>query len=192
MRLNLKVAGALVIAVALAACSASGSGGTSSSGPASGGGSATGTPSASGSASPSIQGSGSGIKLASTGIGQVLANSGGLTIYWFSLDTAAASKCDGSCASYWPPVKGPVSAASGVSLPGKFGTIKRSDGTVQATYDGHPLYTYSGDPGPGQTTGNGLNLSGGLWYAMTPSGAKPASSSPSPSQSSSGGGPYGY
>src|ERR1039457_4977380 len=75
------------------------------------------------------------------------------------------------------------------SLPGKFGTIKRSDGSTQATYDGHPLYTYKGDSAAGQTGGNGLKLSGGLWYAVTPSGAKPASSPP-PHKSSGGGGGY--
>jgi hypothetical protein len=71
-----------------------------------------------------------------------------------------------------------------------FGTITRSDGKTQATYDGHPLYTYVGDTSAGMTSGNGKNLSGGLWYAMTPSGSKPAAH-PSSSSSTSGGG-YGY
>jgi predicted lipoprotein with Yx(FWY)xxD motif len=136
---------------------------------------------------------GAGIKTDKTKIGTVLTTSSGRTMYWFARDTPTKSNCNGSCASYWPPVKGPVKAASGVSLPGKFGTITRSDGSVQATYDGHPLYTYSGDSAAGQTNGNGLNLSGGLWYAMTPSGAKPAAApSPSSSSTSSGyGGGYG-
>ena len=137
-------------------------------------------------------GSGPGIKTASTSIGAVLTNSQGRTLYWFAPDTATKSKCNGSCATFWPPVTGPVSAASGVSLPGKFGTITRSDGTMQATYDGHPLYTYSGDSGPGKTSGNGINSSGGLWHAVTPSGGMPGPApSPSTSSSSSGGG-YGY
>ena len=63
-------------------------------------------------------------------------------------------------------------AASGTSLPKGFGTITRSDGTVQATYGGHPLYTFAADTAAGQIGGNGKNLSGGLWWAMTPSGAK--------------------
>lgn len=104
----------------------------------------------------------------------MLTDTDGLTIYWFAADSAGKSNCDASCVAYWPVVKGPVSAASGVSLPGKFGTITRQDGTTQATYDGHPLYTYTGDPGPGMTTGNGQNASGGLWWAMTPSGNKPS------------------
>jgi hypothetical protein len=78
-----------------------------------------------------------------------------------------------------------------MSLPGKWGTISRS-GQLQATYDGHPLYTYKGDTAPGQVNGNGLNASGGLWWAVTPSGAKLAAAAPSPaaSSSSSGGGGY--
>jgi predicted lipoprotein with Yx(FWY)xxD motif len=114
----------------------------------------------------------------------VLTNSAGLTLYWFAPDTSTASKCTGSCATYWPPVKGPATAGSGVT--GTPGTITRPDGTTQATYDGHPLYTYVGDTAPGQNKGNGLNASGGLWHEMTVSGSAPASS---PSASSGG---YGY
>jgi hypothetical protein len=73
-----------------------------------------------------------------------------------------------------------------------FGTITGSNGAVQATYDGHPLYTYVGDSAPGQINGNGKNVSGGLWWAMTPSGAKLGGAAPKPSSSSSGGGGYGY
>ncbi len=171
---RLGAAGVAVAVLTLAACSSSANSATSTGSGGSGGSSST---------------SASVVKTASTSIGKVLTNAKGYTIYWFSIDTPTASKCTGSCTTFWPPVKGPVSAASGVSLPGKFGTIKRSDGTVQATYDGHPLYTYAGDKAPGQTKGNGLNLSGGLWTAMTPSGSKPA---PSPSQSSSSGGYGGY
>ena len=75
-------------------------------------------------------------------------------------DTATASKCYGSCTAYWPPVKGPVAAGGGVT--GKLGTIRRAGGSVQATCDGHPLYTYMGDGSPGQANGNNLNLNGGL------------------------------
>ena len=80
-----------------------------------------------------------------------------------------------------------MSAGSGVS--GTIGTITRTDGTTQATYDGHPLYTYVGDSAAGQAKGNGLNLSGGVWYEMTVSGAKPATTT---SGTSTGGGGYGY
>ena len=114
---------------------------------------------------------------------KVLTNAKGFVLYWFAPDTPTTSKCTGSCATYWPPVTGPATAGSGVT--GTLGTITRSDGTKQATYDGHPLYTYAGDTSPGQAKGNGLNVSGGLWYEMTVSGATPAAS---PSAKSGGGG----
>jgi predicted lipoprotein with Yx(FWY)xxD motif len=59
---------------------------------------------------------------------------------------------------------------AGPGVSGKLGTIKRADGTVQATYDGHPLYTYVADTAPGQARGNKLNLNGGLWYEVPVSG----------------------
>jgi predicted lipoprotein with Yx(FWY)xxD motif len=76
--------------------------------------------------------------------------------------------------------------AAGVT--GTFSTIKRSDGSVQATFDGHPLYTFVGDTAPGQNKGNGLNAAGGLWHEITTSGTAPAGSS----SSGSGGGGSGY
>ena len=91
----------------------------------------------------------------------VLTNAKGFTLYSFAPDTPTASKCYGSCAAYWPPVTGTTAAGQG--LPGKVGTIKRTDGTEQLTYNGHPLYTYIGDSAPGQAKGNNLNLNGGLW-----------------------------
>ena len=91
----------------------------------------------------------------------LLTNANGLTLYSFAPDTAAKSACYGSCAAYWPPVTGTPSAGTGVT--GQLGTITRTDGTTQATYDGHPLYTYIGDSAPGQDSGNNLNLNGGLW-----------------------------
>jgi predicted lipoprotein with Yx(FWY)xxD motif len=92
----------------------------------------------------------------------VLANADGLTLYWFAPDTTTSSKCFGSCAIYWPPVSGSPAAGPGVT--GKLGTIKRPGGGLQAAYDGHPLYTYIGDRGPGQANGNDLDLNGGFWY----------------------------
>jgi predicted lipoprotein with Yx(FWY)xxD motif len=108
------------------------------------------------------------LKAESIGGVSVLANAEGFTLYWFAPDTATRSNCNGSCAAYWPPVKGPATAGPGVT--GRLGTIKRSDGTTQATYNGHPLYTYIGDTAPGQAHGNGLNLNGGLWHEVTVSG----------------------
>ena len=119
----------------------------------------------------------------------VLTNAKGFTVYSFAPDTPTTSRCNGQCAKYWPPVKGPVTAGPGV--PGTLATITRSDGLTEATYDGHPLYTYVADTAPGQAKGNGLNLSGGVWHEVTTSGA----AAPSPSSggsASSGGGGYGY
>jgi predicted lipoprotein with Yx(FWY)xxD motif len=126
----------------------------------------------------------------STSKGTVLTNAQGKTLYWFAIDTPTTSKCTGTCLSYWPPLIGKPSAAPGTSLPKGFGTITRSNGQVQATYDGHPLYTYVSDTAPGQIGGNGLNLSGGLWWAMTPSGAKLGSASTGSAGSGAGAGGY--
>jgi predicted lipoprotein with Yx(FWY)xxD motif len=133
------------------------------------------------------------IKTMRTSKGAVLVNAHGFTLYWFARDTPAKSRCNGSCARYWPPVIGRAVAAAGTVLPHGFGTIKRADGQTQATYDGHPLYAYSGDTAAGQLNGNGLNASGGLWWAVSPSGAtlRPHHKRrphPSPTSSSSGGG----
>ena len=135
----------------LAACGSSGSSGSASSGS---------TPSPSTSAAAAA----SGLKTAKVGGVTVLTNSKGLTLYSFAPDTATASKCYGSCAAYWPPAIG--TAAAGAGLPGKTGTIKRTNGSLQLTYNGHPLYTYVGDSGPGQANGNNLNLNGGLWHEV--------------------------
>jgi len=94
----------------------------------------------------------------------LLTDAKGLTLYWFAPDTTTKSACYGSCAAYWPPVTGAPSAGPGVT--GTLGTITRTDGTTQATYDGHPLYTYVGDGSPGQANGNNLNLNGGLWHEV--------------------------
>jgi predicted lipoprotein with Yx(FWY)xxD motif len=101
------------------------------------------------------------LKTAVIGGTTVLTNAKGFTLYSFGPDTPTASKCYGSCAAYWPPVTGTVAAGHG--LPGKTSTIKRTDGSLQLTYNGHPLYTYIGDSAPGQANGNDINLNGGLW-----------------------------
>ena len=90
----------------------------------------------------------------------VLTNGTGLTLYWFAPDTPARSACTGACAQYWPPLTGRPAAGPGVT--GRLGTITRPDGTTQATYDGHPLYTYIADTAPGQAHGDNLNLNGGV------------------------------
>ena len=108
------------------------------------------------------------MKTATIGGVRVLTNADGLTLYWFAPDTPTTSKCTGSCAAYWPPVTGSPTAGPGVT--GTLGTIRRPGGVTQVTYDGHPVYTYIGDSGPGQARGNNLNLNGGLWYEVRVSG----------------------
>ena len=112
---------------------------------------------------------GTGVILHRTEIGgvAVLTNAKGFTLYWFAPDTASTSRCTGSCAAYWPPVFGTPRAGPGVT--GQLGTIRRPGG-VQATYDGHPLYSYIGDNGPGVANGNNLDLNGGQWYEVRTTG----------------------
>ena len=143
-------------AAVLAACSSSGTSSTNGSS----GSTSTST------SSPAAATAGS-LKTATIGGVTVLTNANGFTLYSFAPDTPTKSNCNGTCAQNWPPVKGPATA-SGVT--GTFGTIKRSGGSVQATFDGHPLYTFVGDTAPGQAKGNGLNAAGGLWHEITTSG----------------------
>jgi predicted lipoprotein with Yx(FWY)xxD motif len=175
MRRHLIVASLAAAVLALTACASSSSSSSSSAA----------TPSGTPAAGASSSSSGTTLMVRTIGGAQVLTNSAGLTLYSFAPDTSTTSKCTGSCATYWPPVKGPATAGSGVT--GTLGVITRPDGTMQATYDGHPLYTYVADTAPGQNKGNGLNLSGGVWHEVAVSGAAPA-----PGASSSSHGGYGY
>jgi predicted lipoprotein with Yx(FWY)xxD motif len=113
---------------------------------------------------PAATGTGTGLKTAKIDGATVLTNARGFTLYSFAPDTPGTSKCYGSCAAYWPPVTGAAAASSGV--PGRVGTIQRTGGSHQLTYNGHPLYTYVGDTAPGQARGNNLNLNGGLWHEI--------------------------
>jgi predicted lipoprotein with Yx(FWY)xxD motif len=111
------------------------------------------------------------LKTTEIGGATVLTNAEGFTLYSFAPDTATTSACNGSCAAYWPPVTGTPAAGPGVT--GRLGTIARSDGATQATYNGHPLYTYIGDSRPGQASGNNLDLNGGLWHEVTAGPGQP-------------------
>jgi len=119
------------------------------------------TPGQNGSSQPTASGT---LRTARIGGVTVLTNAAGRTLYWFAPDTPTKSACYGSCAGYWPPVAGPLRAGPGVT--GTLGTIHRTGGMTQETYDGHPLYTYIGDSGPGQAHGNNVTLNGGLWHEM--------------------------
>jgi predicted lipoprotein with Yx(FWY)xxD motif len=92
----------------------------------------------------------------------VLTDGEGYTLYWFGRDTAAKSACQASCTRRWPPLTGPAFEAIGVS--GAVGEIARPDGSLQVTFDGHPLYTTTADTGPGQARGDGVWSGGGQWH----------------------------
>jgi predicted lipoprotein with Yx(FWY)xxD motif len=98
----------------------------------------------------------------------VLTNARGYTLYLFGPDTPTTSACSGACLAYWPPVIGTPVLPSGT--PGTLGVIRRSNGSIQATYNGHPLYSYIGDRAPGQANGNGVTLNGGVWREIVISG----------------------
>lgn len=107
-------------------------------------------------------------------LGRILVDSKGFTLYDFHKDKGPKSSCYGACAQVWPPLttSGSPQAMSGAEA-AKLGTTKRSDGTVQVTYAGHPLYTYTADTKPGEANGNDISTYGGEWYALTPSGEEP-------------------
>jgi predicted lipoprotein with Yx(FWY)xxD motif len=147
-------------AIALAGCSSSGgstaSPGTTStptSAAASGGGASAGTQT---------------LTVKQAGGKSYLADSTGKTLYLFVPDPPGKSICTGQCTAFWPPLTGTVTAGAGVT--GKLTTFQRSDGGSQAVINGHPLYSFVLDKAPGQTTGEGLNENGGLWYLVDPAG----------------------
>lgn len=110
------------------------------------------------------------------GLGQVLVDSQGHTLYAFSKDTEARPACTGACAKAWPPLlieSGEPEPSNGAGA-SRLGTITLADGSRQVTYAGHPLYSFGGDKQPGEANGNGTSASGGTWSALKGSGA-PAS-----------------
>ena len=178
----------------LAACGPS----SATPGSAYGGGSAS--PTASGSAGSSTSGMGASgtaggmattvtLMIKKTAIGNVLADAKGDTLYWYSKDMkGGASTCTGSCLSAWPIVAGEPEAAMGVTFAGKLGSVTDSNGTVQATYNGYPLYRYAEDMMPGETSGNGA---GGAWHVISGQYLTSSMSSGSGSMGSSGSGSSG-
>ena len=167
---------AAVAAMSLAACSSGSSGG------AYGGGGSTST-------STGTSGAAATVATADVGdLGTVLVDGTGRTLYLFESDTSTTSTCTGGCAGTWPALLTDGTAtASGGADSGMLGTTARDDGSTQVTYDGHPLYLYSGDSAAGDANGQGI---GGVWFAVTAKGA-PAKAASGTSSSSSGGG-YGY
>jgi len=132
------------------------------------------------------------VRVAKTKLGKILVNSKGRTLYLFQADSGTTSACTDSCAAAWPPLSNPTPKAGKGAKASMVGTATRSDGTPQVTYNGHPLYTYSGDKKAGNTNGQGLSAFGGLWYVVSPTGNQ-VTRAPSKSGGSSGsGGTPGY
>ena len=149
--------------------------------------------------SASASGSGTVITTSSGSAGSFLTDGSGHAVYLWVKDSMNKSVCSGACAGAWPPVtaSGNVTASGGAKA-SDLGTITRSDGSKQVTYDGHPLYYFAGDSGPGQATGQGSDGFGAKWWLVAPSGAQVtaaqtsftpnAPASPAPAKSSAGGG----
>lgn len=133
------------------------------------------------------------ISLANTSAGRVLVDPRGRTLYVFAPDSRGHSTCTGSCAAYWPPAPG-ADAAHGETkaVTATLGTIKRADGTSQLTANGYPVYTYVGDHARGQANGQGTNLSGGLWWVVSPAGARVTTKTAPSSAGTSSNGRGGY
>jgi predicted lipoprotein with Yx(FWY)xxD motif len=188
--LTLAALGALAVFLSACASNSSPSAGSAYGGAAT---SATGPATSSGSGAMASQPKTTMLTIRKTKIGYVLANAQGQTLYWHSRDVKGGrSTCTGQCLSTWPAVTGKPAAVSGIKLNGVLGTITRSGGVVQATYNGYPLYTFAADSGPGKTEGNGI---GGVWHVITgnvltssvPSGTSGSGSSGSSYGSGSGG-----
>ena len=114
---------------------------------------------------------GAAVAVRTTALGPTLVDSQGRALYLFEKDKTTASTCTGACASVWPPLttNGKPQAQPGISA-AKLGTTKRSDGKLEVTYGGHPLYYYVSDTKPGQLSGEGLDQFGATWDAVAPSG----------------------
>jgi predicted lipoprotein with Yx(FWY)xxD motif len=178
---------ALVLGLALAACGGS-SGSTSNGGSgeaesssassSSGGGvyGSYGNSSSESEASSSTSGEAAPVALGTaTGVGKVLVDSNGLTLYYFEKDKkgSGTSTCSGPCAAGWPPLttSGEPEAMAGVDA-SMLGTIERSDGTMQVTYNGWPLYTFVEDKKPGEDNGTDVKAFGAAWYPLHANGEK--------------------
>jgi predicted lipoprotein with Yx(FWY)xxD motif len=137
-------------------------------------------------AAPVVTAAPAGITIGSTAdatLGAYLTGQNGMTLYFFTKDTADTSNCSGTCATNWPPLTVPAGAAitgpSGATM--AFATITRADGTMQVTYNHMPLYYFAGDSKAGDTTGQGKS---GIWFVaplsgvLAPAAASPAAATP--------------
>jgi predicted lipoprotein with Yx(FWY)xxD motif len=166
------VGGALGAAVVVAACSSAASTGSSAAAPASPAGASSPSAGASSSGAGASTSGGTVITTAKSSAGTVLTSGSGKAVYLWAKDTGDMSNCTGACAGAWPPVTttGTATAAGGAQA-SDIGTITRSDGTKQVTYDGHPLYYFEGDSGPGTASGQGSDAFGAKWWLVAPAGS---------------------
>ena len=135
------------------------------------------------------------VDVRNTGLGKILVNSQGHTLYMFKKDKGTKSACTGACAKFWPPLRTSSKPRAGSRVSAsKLGTTTRSDGKPQVTYNRHPLYTFAKDTKAGQTNGEGLTAFGGSWFAVSLTGnqVSPKHSTPGTSTPSPGGGTPGY
>jgi predicted lipoprotein with Yx(FWY)xxD motif len=133
------------------------------------------------------------VGVANSGLGKILVDSQGRTLYLFTKDAGTKSACFGACAGDWPPLRadGKPAVGSGASA-SMVGTTTRSDGKPQVTFDGHPLYLYEGDQKPGDTNGQGITAFGAPWYTLSPAGSQVSGQPSSSGAGSSSGGGSGY
>jgi predicted lipoprotein with Yx(FWY)xxD motif len=166
-RLVLTLAAVALSALALTGCASTGSGGSA--------------PAASGNA----------LSTGSTKLGTIVVDGKGDTVYLYTKDTANSGKstCTGQCASMWPAVTTTSTSPTVKGVTGTVGTIKRSDGAMQVTLNGWPLYTFASDSAPGDTAGQKVQ---GTWFVVSPSGSKITALAPSgtPSSGSTAGGSW--
>ena len=113
------------------------------------------------------------VRIADTHLGRILVDRGGVTLYDFVADKGTTSVCYNACAALWPPL---ITAGRPIPGPGVkaslLGTTRRSDGKLEVTYGGHPLYYFVSDRHPGQTTGQGVNQFGAAWWVLSPAGTE--------------------
>jgi len=166
--------------IVLAACGSSGSKAKT-----------TATTTAASTATSAAAAAGANVNVGQTGLGAVLVNSQGRTLYHLTTESATKITCTGPCASTWPPLTVPSGQQpqAGTGVTGTLTVVNRPDGTQQAAFNGQPLYTYSGDTKAGDTHGQGV---GGVWFALSASGssvgagAAPAATTPTTTKTTSG------
>jgi predicted lipoprotein with Yx(FWY)xxD motif len=124
--------------------------------------------------------------------GTALVDGTGRALYLFEADTGTTSTCTGACAQVWPPLlaSGPAPVTTGAAEASLVGASPRADGTLQVTYDGHPLYYFAGDTAPGDVRGQGIHNFGGGWYVVAPGGDGIDDDQPAPAASSGTGNGY--